>query len=451
MPVHPIEFRYNYPEMRNVFTEENKLQTWLTVEAALARAHAKVGNIPKEAADEISRKASIKYVKVERVKEIDKEIHHDLMAMVKAFAEVCEGDAGGYIHLGATSYDTEDTAMALQLRDAINILKDDLIQVKNELVNLAEENQLTICVGRTHGQQALPTTYGLKFLIWAYEIHRHIIRLSQIKPRVLVGKMTGAVGTMASFGDKAFEIQGLVMKDLGLKAADATNQIVQRDNLGELLLFTALVAATLNKIAKEFRNLQRTEIGEVWEVFKATQVGSSTMPHKRNPHKSERICGLSRIIISNVFPALENIALEHERDLTNSAPERIILPENFILLDYMLRQLLMILKGIKFDKENIDKNLNLTKGLIMAEKVMIELVKKGIGRQEGHEALRRCAMRSWTEKIPFKQALIEDELISKHVTESELDEWLNPLNYIGTAKEQVIRGVKELRGFKYEF
>jgi adenylosuccinate lyase len=451
MPVHPIEFRYNYPGMRNIFTEEKKLQTWLDVEAALARAHAKLGNIPKKAAEEITRKASTKYVKVDRVKEIDAQIHHDLMAMVKAFAEACDDNLGEYIHLGATSYDIEDTAIALQLREAINLLKDDLIEVKEELLNLAEKNQDNVCVGRTHGQQAVPTTYGLKFLIWTYEIHRHLIRLSQIKPRVLVGKMSGAVGTMASFGDKGFEIQELVMKDLGLKAADATNQIVQRDNLGELILHSALIASTLNKIAKEFRNLQRTEIGEVWEVFKESQVGSSTMPHKRNPHKSERICGLSRIIISNIFPAIENIALEHERDLTNSAPERIILPENFILLDYILRQLLIILKGIKFDKENIEKDLNLTKGLIMAEKVMIELVKKGLGRQEGHELVRNCAIKSWTKKIPFKNALMENETVLKYASATELDEWLNPANYIGTAKEQVIRGVKELRGYKYEF
>ncbi|MHA1836243.1 MAG: adenylosuccinate lyase [Candidatus Odinarchaeia archaeon] len=451
MPVHPIEFRYYYPEMKEIFTEEYKLQTWLTVEAALAKAHAKLGNIPAEAAEEINRKASIKYVKVDRVKEIEKEIHHDLMAMVKAFAEVCEGNAGDYIHLGATSYDTEDTALALQLREAIKILKEDLIQVKDELVNLAEKYKNTICVGRTHGQQALPTTYGLKFLIWAYEIHRHLIRLSEITPRVLVGKMSGAVGTMASFEDKGFEIQKLVMEELGLKPSEASNQIVQRDRLAELILFTALVASTLNKIGKEFRNLQRTEIGEVWEVFKPAQVGSSTMPHKRNPHKSERICGLSRIIISNVFPALENVALEHERDLTNSAPERIILPENFILLDYMLRQLLMILKNLKLDSDSIERNLNLTKGLIMAEKIMIELVKKGIGRQGAHEILRRCAMRAWSEKIPFKNVLLSEERIVKLTSEAEMDEWLNPINYIGTAVEQVERGVKELRGFNYGF
>ncbi|MHA1238372.1 MAG: adenylosuccinate lyase [Candidatus Odinarchaeia archaeon] len=446
MPVHPIEYRYYYEEMRNIFTEENKLQKWLDVEAALARAHAKLGNIPKEAADEITRKASIKYVKLERVKEIDKQIHHDLMAMVKAFSEVCEGDAGKYIHLGATSYDTEDTALALQLRDAIRIIKKDLVKLREVLINLAEAHKETICIGRTHGQHALPTTYGMKFAIWAYEVDRHIARLDECKDRVLVGKMSGAVGTMASFGEKGFEIQELVMKELGLKPAEVSNQVVQRDRLAELMLLLALIAASLNKFAKEIRNLQRTEIGEVYEPFGKSQVGSSTMPHKRNPHKSERICGLYRVVASYVFPALEDVGLEHERDLTNSSVERIIIPESFILLDFMLRQMIFILEGLEFNYDNIKRNLDLTRGLYLAEKVMIELVKKGLGRQEAHEALRRCAVKCWSENKTFKQAILEDEVLSKFVSEDELDNWLDPKNYLGTAIQQVERAVKDLRG-----
>lgn len=451
MPVHPIEFRYCYPEMKAIFTEEYRLQKWLDVEAALAKAHAQIGNIPKEAAEEIARKASLKYVKVELVKQIEESIQHDLMAMVKALAEACGNETGQYVHLGATSYDIEDTATALQLRDAIKIIIKDLLDLKETLLYLAEKHSKTICIGRTHGQHALPTTYGLKFTIWAYEVHRHLLRLSQIKSRVLVGKMSGAVGTMASFEDKGPQIQELVMKELGLTAAEDSNQIVQRDRLAELILYTALVSATLNKIGKELRNLQRTEIGEVWEAFTQTQVGSSTMPHKRNPHKSERICGLSRIVTANIYPALENVALEHERDLTNSAPERIIIPENFILLDYMLKQTTRILKGIKLDEENINKNLNLTKGLIMAEKIMLELVKKGMGRQEAHEALRRCAMKSWNEKTDFKQNILADTSISKYVELDELDKWVKPASYIGTAVQQTERAVKELRGYNYDF
>ncbi len=451
MYVHPIEYRYFYPEMKSLFTEEYRLQKWLEVEAALAQAHAEVGDIPREAAEEITRKASVKYVKLERVKEIEDQIHHDLMAMVKAFTEVCEGYAGAYIHLGATSYDIEDTATALQLKDAIKIIMEDLINLKNVVVDLADKYKSVICVGRTHGQHALPITYGLKFAIWAYEIHRHIIRLMQLTPRVLVGKMTGAVGTMAGFGEKGFQIQELVMKKLGLKPAETSNQIVQRDRIAELILFTSLVAASLNKIGKELRNLQRTEIGEVWEEFKETQVGSSTMPHKRNPHKSERICGLSRILIGNVFPALENVALEHERDLTNSAPERIIIPENLILLDYMLKQLTQILKGLKLDEQNITRNLGLTRGFIMAEKIMLELVNKGLGRQQAHELLRKCAMQSWSQRVEFKQALLNEPTIAKIVSSTELDEWLNPAAYIGTSVQQVEKAVAELRGYKYEF
>ena len=445
MPVHPIEFRYSYPEMYAVFTEEAKLQKWLDVEVALAWAHAQLGTIPEEAAEEIARKGKVGIVKLDRVKEIDREIHHDLMAMVRAFTEVCDGDAGKYIHLGATSYDTEDTALALQLRDALAIMEGDLRELLRVLLKQAEDHKETLTIGRTHGQHAVPMTYGMKFAIWASEVARHLDRLDAARGRLLVGKMSGAVGTMASFGEKGFEVQRLTMERLGIEPVLIANQVVQRDRLAELQCVFGLIAGTLDKIAREIRNLQRTEISEMFEPFRQDQVGSSTMPHKRNPHKTERVCGLARLIRSNVVPALETIALEHERDISNSSLERIIIPEGFILTDYILRQMTGILRDAVFDYQNIERNLNLTLGLCLTEKVMIELVEKGIGRQDAHEMLRRLAMKCWKERRSLREVMLEDEEASGLVTEAELDDWLNPENYIGTAVEQVEKAVHTLR------
>lgn len=437
MPVHPIEFRYSNKEMYDVFTEENKLLTWLKVEAALAEAHASLGNIPKEVILEIKKKADLKYVKLERVKEIEEEIHHDLMAMVKAFSEQCEGEAGKYIHLGATSYDIEDTATACILNDAFKVLEDKLKKSLNLLINLSEQYKDLICVGRTHGQQALPTTYGMRFGVWAAEIGRHLDRLYEILPRIKVGKMSGAVGTMASFGDKGIALQKKVMELLGLEPVLIANQVVQRDRHAEAVLFTCLVAGTIDKIAREMRILQRTEIAEMFEPFKKSQVGSSTMPHKRNPHKAERLCSLSRIVKANSYVALENMTLEDERDLTNSASERVIFPENFILLDYMLSELNSLLKAPEFNLENIQRNLDLTKGALLSENIMIELVKKGIGRQDGHEILRNASIEARKKNISMKDILINNSIINTKFSEQELDMLLDPKNYLGLAVKQV--------------
>jgi adenylosuccinate lyase len=444
MSVHPIEFRYSTEEMRKVWEEESKLQSWLTVETALAKANARLGIIPESAAEEISKRASTKFVKLERVKEIEKEIDHDLMAMIKALTEVCEGDAGKYVHYGATSYDIEDTALALQFRDAIKIIEKNLDELKSVILDLTEKHKKTICVGRTHGQHAPPITYGLKFAVYATEVQRHLDRLEDVKKRVLVGKMTGAVGTQATFEEKGQEIQSEVMKQLDLEPVLVSTQVVQRDRYAEVICDLALIAATLEKIAKEIRNLQRTEIAEVFEPFKEKQVGSSTMPHKRNPHKSERICALARIVRAFVHPAIENIPLEHERDLTNSASERIIFPETFILLDYMLVHMREILSGLEFNYENIRRNLLLTKGLNMTENVMIGLVKKGIGRQEAHEILRQASILVNKENRDLKEVLLENEIVKKKLTKKELEYYLNPENYLGTAVEQVENVIKML-------
>lgn len=447
MPVHPIEYRYSYPDMYNVWTEESKLQKWLDVEAALAEAHAKVRNIPNSAAEEISSKAKVGIVTLERMKEIEREIHHDVMAMVRALSEVCEGDAGRFIHLGATSYDIVDTALGLLFRDALDIIEEDLRDLLDVLLRQASAHKETICIGRTHGQHALPTTYGMKFGVWAAELARHLDRVEEVRGRVQVGKMNGAVGTMASFGDKGFDIQEITMRRLDLESISISNQVVQRDRHAELQTILALIAGTLDKMASEIRNLQRTEIAEAFEPFGSGQVGSSTMPHKRNPHKSERICGLSRVIRSLVNPALESIALEHERDLTNSSLERITIPEAFILTDFILRQATDILEGLVLKPENIKKNLEMTLGLCLTERVMLELVEKGLGRQEAHEKMRKMAMKSWETRTPLKKVMMEDSMIRDLVSEDELDIWLDPGNYLGTAIEQVDQVVEELRGY----
>jgi len=433
--INPVETRYR-TEIANIFTEDKKLANWLKVEAVLAKAHAKLGNIPQEAADEIFKKANLHYVKLNRVKEIDREIHHDLMAMVKALAEQCEGDAGKYIHLGATSYDIEDTATALQLKEAISYIIKSLKKLIIALIKVIDDKKNLVCIGRTHGQHAIPTTYGMRFGVWAYEIDRHIDRLKETLNRITFGKMSGAVGTMASFGEKGIEIQNIVTKELDLHPTLIANQIIQRDRHAEVIFITSLIGQSLAKFSRQIRVLQRNEIAEMFEPFKKSQVGSSTMPHKRNPHKSERICSLARLLKSNVIPALDNIVLEDERDLTNSANERIIFPENFILLDFMINQLTEIILGVEFDEFKIEENLNLTKGASLSEKVMVNLVKKGIGRQDGHEILRKAAIKAKNENILIKEILYKNPIIQEVLSKNEIDELLDPHKYIGKALEQ---------------
>ncbi len=412
------------------------------MEVALAWAHAELGTIPRHCAVEIESKAKVGVVKVERCKEIEEKTKHDLLAMVYALQEVCEGDAGGYIHLGATSYDTEDTALALQLRRAMDIIEGDLKALLKVLLDKAVEHRETVCIGRTHGQHALPTTYGMKFALWASEVARHLDRLAETRKRVEVGKMSGAVGTMASFGEKGFEIQRLTMERLKLEPALITNQIIQRDRHAELQCLLALIAGTMDKMGRELRNLQRTEIAEISEPVRSP---SSTMPQKLNPSNTERICGLARIVRGSVNASLESIALEHERDISNSGMERINIPEGFILTDYILRQMTGIIKGLSFDSDNIERNLNMTLGLILTERVMIELVSKGVGRQDGHELMRRLALKAWAEKRPLRQVMEEDKEATHLITPAEMDEWLNPHTYIGTSVEQVDRAVEVLR------
>ncbi|MEM4554916.1 MAG: adenylosuccinate lyase [Candidatus Anstonellaceae archaeon] len=439
MSVLPIDGRYK-TEMNALFEEEYKLKTWLEVEVALAKAHAQLKNIPPEAAKEIEQAS--KEVTLGRVLEIENEIHHDLMAMVKALSERCK-KYGGYVHLGATSYDIEDTTIALILKRAIEKLQERMKQTLEILRKHAAERKSLVCVARTHGQHAVPTTYGMKFALWYAEMLRHMKRLEIAKETIAVGKMSGAAGTMATFEGKGFEVQKLVMKQLGLKPDDITNQVVQRDRHAEVLFAVALVACTLEKIAKEIRNLQRTEIMEISEPFSKKQVGSSTMPQKRNPHKSERVCSLARIVKANIAVALENIPLEHERDLTNSANERFIFAESFVLTDYMLSQMNAILSGLQFYPENIKRNLEITGGALMAERVMIELTKRGMGRQEAHEIIRQSAMEAFEQKKNLQDVLSKNPAVAALIKKEELALLFDPKGYIGEAEKIVENVIKK--------
>jgi len=437
LPILPIDTgRYGTPEMLKIFKEEARVQKLLDVEAALALAHAEVGNIPTKDAKKIAAMASTKYVKLERVKAIEKEIKHDIASLVRALSEV-SGSSGAYVHLGATSYDIVDTANALQLKDAEALIEKELFDLKRILQRQAAQHKETVMIGRTHGQHALPITLGFKFAVWGYEVNRHIERLEECKKRVFVGKVSGAVGTQAGLGEHAAVIQELVMKQLGLDAAEISTQIVQRDRYAELISIYAMVASSLENFATEIRELQRPEIAEVFEAFEASkQVGSSTMPHKQNPETCERVCGLARIVRSLSTPTLEDMITWHERDLTQSSAERFILPESNILLDYILSLMCNIVANLRVDKDRMLLNLSLTQGRAMSESVMMALAKKGINRQEAHELLRKLTIKSTAEKRNFKQVLLEDKLVSDKLSEKEIDEALNPKNYLGTAVKQ---------------
>jgi adenylosuccinate lyase len=438
LPILPIDTgRYGSAEMRQIFDEENRLQKMLDVEAALAWAHSQVGNIPEIAASRIIRKATTKCVKLERVKEIENEIRHDVMALIRALAEV-SGSAGQYVHLGATSSDMLDTATALQLKEAVNIIEGRLNELEAVLLSRAEMHKMSITMGRSHGQHALPTTFGFKVAVWTREVARHIQRLRDCKERLLVGKMSGAVGSQAGLGPKSLEIQKLVMERLGIAASDISTQIVQRDRYAELTSVLVMLACTLENMASEVRELQRPEIAEAFEAFEQKkQVGSSTMPHKRNPMISERICGLAKVMRGLISPALENIITWHERDLTQSSCERFVIPEECILIDYMMILMIRVLNGLQVDEERMKKNMDITQGRIMSEAVMLALAKKGIGRQKAHEFVREMAIKSHNEERPFKDVLAENSTVTKLLSSEEIENVMNPQNYLGTAHKQV--------------
>jgi adenylosuccinate lyase len=422
--------------MRAVWSEENRFSCVVATEVALARAEAKYGMIPADAAASIREHAPS--ASLARAKEIEEEISHDMMAIVRALSEV-SGDSGRWVHYGATSNDILDTATGLQLGQALDLIDTKLRLLLGVLLCKADETKTLVAVGRTHGQHGVPTTYGLRFAIWASEVGRHIERLEQMRPRVAVGQMTGAVGTQAALGPKAVEVQAAMMAELGLSSVDVSNQVISRDRYAEYFMFCANVATTLDKIGIEIRTLQRTEIGEVEEAFGAKQVGSSTMPHKRNPIKSEQVCGLARIIRAAVEPALLNNTLWDERDLTNSSCERVLFPEASILTDHCLRLMTTVIEKLVINRAAIRRNLAFLHGINMAESVMIELTKRGMNRQDAHEHVRLSSMQALAEGRPLADVLGADSEVTRFCSPADIAGLLLPDAYIGTSVAQVER------------
>jgi len=438
MPILPIDTgRYGSVEMRAIFDESTRFQRMLDVEAALAWARAEVGDIPQDAAEAIMQHASMKDVKLERIREIERTTDHEVMALVDALAEVSER-GGAYVHLGATSADILDTSLALQMKDALLIISQKMDKLEESLLDLSKKYRETLMIGRTHGQHALPMTLGLKFAVWLREIGRHIQRIGECRERLLVGKMTGAIGTMAGLGKNAIEIQSLVMKKLGLKAPEVTNQIVQRDRYAELVCLFAIIASSLDKFATEIRNLQRPEIGELSEPFQTgKQVGSSAMPQKRNPWRSENVSSLAKIARSLTAPALEGIVTWHERDLSQSASERFVIPEAFILLEHMVSSITRILNGLQVNESKMLENLLRFKDPMMAEPVVIALVRKGMPRQEAHRLLQQIVFHNQQSADSFREALIKNGAVSKLLSVPEIDSLLDPKSYLGMSQNLI--------------
>ncbi|MCK5024162.1 MAG: adenylosuccinate lyase [Thermoplasmata archaeon] len=445
MQVCPLDFRYGRDVMKQVFDENMRLENMLHVESALAGAHAAVGNINQEHAETIAAKASVEFVKLERVWEIEKDTNHDIMAMVKALTEQC-GPAGDFVHLGATSNDIVDTVMAIQFKQALSIIEDDLIMLQHTIAELAEQHKGTVMVGRTHGQFAVPLTFGMKMAVYAREIQRHLDRLRESRPRICVGKMSGAVGTGAALGEHADDIQTRTMEILGLGAEEASLQLVGRDRYVEYVSLLANIAASLEKFAVEIRNLQRSEIAEVAEYFDVKkQVGSSTMAHKRNPITCENITGLARVARSFIIPTYENVPLWHERDLSNSAAERFTISHTSILVDDMLVKMTRVFSGLDVFPDNMLANIEKSNGLIMAEAVMMALVSKGMGRQEAHEIMRKLSMQAVETKIHLREQMTLDETISQLFSSEEIDVLMDPKSYIGKAEKIVEKALQDVR------
>ena len=441
----PLDFRYGRKDMKAIFYEESRLQYQMDVEAALARAHAKLGTITEEQAKEITRVADLDIVKIDRVKEIESETKHDLMAMVKAMTEQCKGDAGKFVHYGATSNDIVDTATALQIKAAIEIIQKDVDSFIVTLAKLAKRERDTIEIGRTHAQFAIPITFGFKIAGYVAEMLRHRERLQQVKPRACAGKMAGAVGTGAALGKNFFKIQESVMEDLGLSYEPAATQVVGRDRYTELICLVANIATSLERYGTEVRNLQRSEIAEAAEPFdRAKQVGSSTMAQKRNPMMSENVCGLARIVRSMVTPMFESQVLWHERDLTNSSTERFVLPHTFVLLDEMFKKMETVFGGLEVYPERMLANIESSRGLVMAESLMMKMTEKGIGRQDAHEIVRSSSMIAEDENRHLRDVLLEREDLKGLMSKEDILAAMDPKNYTGGSREIVDRMVAQV-------
>ena len=415
--------RYTLPKMREIWSEENKFRKWLEVEIAACEAWASLGKIPKEALAKIKRKAAFD---LKRINEIEKETQHDLIAFLTSVAEKV-GKESRYIHLGLTSYDIEDTARAMQMADAADLIIKDLEDLVKILKRRAKEEKYTLMMGRTHGVHAEPITFGLKLLVWIAETERNIERMKRAKETVAVGKLSGAVGTYATVDPR---VEEYVCKKLKLKPPLASTQIVQRDRHAEFLTTLAVIASSLEKFATEIRNLQRTEIWEVEEPFAKGQKGSSAMPHKKNPITCERIAGLARVVRGNALAGLENVALWHERDITHSSVERVILPDSCILVDYMLQMFSKVMAGLVIFPQNMRKNIEKSEGLFFSQRILLALTEKGLTREEAYGIVQTAAMKARNSGRNFKEEILESREALKHLSPAEIDKIFDLRNYL---------------------
>jgi len=410
--------RYTRPKMGQVWSEENKYQTWLQVEIAACEAMAHYSMIPSDAVERIKSKAAFS---VERIEEIEAETRHDVIAFLTNIAEHVGPDSR-YIHMGMTSSDVLDTSMAIRLKQASEMILDDCDALMNALSEQAHEHKNTVMIGRSHGIHAEPITFGLKLAVWFDEMKRNRNRLENAKQSVSVGMLSGAVGTYANIPP---EIEAFACEKLGLTPVKASTQIIQRDRYAEFFTALAIMAATIEKIAVEIRHLQRTEVLEVEEHFAKGQKGSSAMPHKRNPVGSENMSGLARLIRSNAMAALENVALWHERDISHSSVERVIAPDSTILMDYMLNRLTRIVKYLMVYPDNMQKNLEKTRGLIFSQQLMLGLIACGITREDAYRMVQKPAMDTWHSDKSFMETVMTESEILKYLSKDKIRDIFN--------------------------
>ena len=441
MTVSPLDYRYGRQEAKDIWSREGRHARQLDVERALIWAHCKLGRVSAEHYDIIADISDPGIVTADRVDEIEAETRHDIMALTKAMAEK-SGEAAWCIHLGATSNDIVDSAVALQIRDSINIQYESLKTLIITLCDLAERERDTVMLGRTHGQAAVPITFGLKIAVFVDEFSRHLTRLKELEPRAITGKFLGAVGTGAAQGENAKQLQSLILENLGLTVPVATTQVVGRDRYIEWVGWMANVAASVEKLLQEVRNLQRSEIAEVGEWFDVEkQVGSSTMAHKRNPITAENACGLARIVRAMIIPSYENALLWHERDLANSSSERFTLSHAMILLDDILEKSNRVMSKCVVDSDRMLANIESQNGLVMAEKIMLELVDEGIHRDRAHEILRAASMIAVTENRHLRDVCGEDPEIKLVFSTDELDELFDPSSHLGVSGEIIDQAI----------
>ena len=430
--------RYTSPAMGQIWSERRRYETWLQVEIAAAEAMAEAGIVPADAAREIREKGAFE---VARIEEIEARTRHDVIAFTEAVAEKV-GEAARWLHFGLTSSDVIDTAQALQMREACDVVLADLAALADAIRARAEEHRRTPMIGRTHGVHAEPITFGHKLLLWYAEVARDIERVSRARAAVSVGKLSGAVGTYAHLDPS---IEARVCEKLGLAAAPISSQIIQRDRHAELVAALAVTAASLEKFALEIRGLQKTEIGEVEEPFDKGQKGSSAMPHKRNPIGCEQVTGLARLLRGNLVVALENVALWHERDISHSSVERVILPDSFAALDHMLRRFTRIVKGMVVHPERMRENLERSGGRIFSGTLLLELARRGVSREQAYDWVQRNAMRALEEGKPFRDLLVADADLGAVLSPEDIDRAFDlgvHLRHVDATFERVYREVR---------